>query len=109
MGFKRSQRGASARPSLPMSPHWGKGEEVEGQPELMPPTHFVFRPDLLLLHQRWRQSLNIFVFTWRCPVSASDTLEFKLEGWLGEFCSWKLYIMVIYILFFLLPSLQRHL
>lgn len=43
--------GASARASL-FPPPWGEGEEAEGQPFLMPPTGFISRPDLPLVHQR---------------------------------------------------------
>lgn len=52
MAFMRSRgEPAPAGASLFSTP-WGEGEEAEGQPFLMPPTHFISRLDLPLLHQR---------------------------------------------------------
>lgn len=55
-----------------MSPPWGEGEEAEGQPFLMPPTHFVSRPDLPHLHRRLETEAGDFYIYLVVPISASD-------------------------------------
>lgn len=51
----------------------------------MPPTHFVSRPDLLLLHQRPQTEPGYFCIYLMVPnQSPPDTSEFNLEGVAGR-------------------------
>lgn len=105
MGFKRSQLRASARPSLLMYPHWGKGEEVEGQLELMLPTHFIFRPDLLLLHQRLETEREYF-----CIYLAMPSLCVRHVGvQAGKVAGRILQLEVVHSSYLYLISFSRHL
>lgn len=102
----RSQQGASGR-LLHWFPSLGRGRRG-GLPFLVPHTHFVSRPDLLLLHQRLEAELGYFSIYLMMPnQSLPDTSEFNLEAVAGRILQFEVHNGYLYHWIFFFPLLQR--